>query len=120
MTFDDLYGELLTPLVEGGVNVDPSSGSGPEFFGAIIENFSGTKAECLAYITDNVTTWFRCMDKPPLWIQGADWQYWNGKPMVFAGQVNIPYSSGWFHDDVSFFVFYDPDTGVTETVSQIS
>ncbi len=120
MTFDEIYADLLEALDASGRNIDPSCGDGEAFFGNIIATFPGTKAECLAYITRNISNWFRVVGDAPDWIQGCEWPYWQGKPMVFVGQVNVPRSAGWLHDDAAFYTFWEPEAGVTETVVQVS
>jgi hypothetical protein len=38
--------------------------------------------------------------------------------MMFIGQVNVP--PGLFHDEASFYVFYDLQSGATRTLLQVT
>jgi hypothetical protein len=118
VTFDDLYRDLLTIVSAAGARPDVPAES-EAFFSNVIEQFHGSREDCLRYIHGNVRAWFRCVSDLPRWIQDANWQFSEGKPMVFVGQIDIPHSAGYLHDDSSFFVFWNPDTGETKTVIQV-
>lgn len=60
---------------------------------------------------------FRYTDKPPRWIQGADWPIRDGHPLIFVGQVTVD-APELFHDKGAVFVFFDPNGGRFETVAQ--
>ena len=60
---------------------------------------------------------FKYVDKPPRWIQGADWPIRDGKPMIFLGQLPID-APELFHDKGAAYLFFDPDKGNFETVTQ--
>ena len=111
VTLDDVYEELIPIFANEGALPDET-----DFLIQIIEGFTGTKEELLAYVRKNVKQWFKSIGETPLWIQNPKWQFSGGKPMVFVGQIDVPQSEGWFHDDASFFLFWDPETGATETV----
>jgi hypothetical protein len=61
---------------------------------------------------------FRSLGGPPNWEQGAEWPIDAGEPMVFVGAISVPRRLALFHDDSTFFVFYSPSTGHTQTVIQ--
>lgn len=63
---------------------------------------------------------FQVVDKKPEWIQDPEWQFNNGKPMTFVGQLEKKYDKIKLHDDVIFYVFWDRETGVTEPIIQIA
>jgi hypothetical protein len=68
-------------------------------------------------VKQRVKELFRYTDKPPRWIQGADWPIRHGHPLVFVGQVAVD-APELFHDKGAAFVFFDPDGGGFQTVAQ--
>ncbi len=119
MTLDDLYDDLIEVVSEAAAQVDIPIES-EEFFSKIVKNFDGSKEECLMYIEANVKRWFRCITERPKWIQEAEWQFNNGNPMVFVGQVEVDPASGFFHDSAIFYLFWDSKTGETKTAIQVA
>lgn len=119
MTFDDVYEELLSLTSEVGARPDVPMES-EQFFSKVVEDFDGTKEECLEHIKNNLHNWFRFVFEEPRWLQEPDWQFLNGKPMVFIGQIEIPVTTGYFHDDASFYVFGEIETGETKVVIQVA
>ena len=115
MTLDDVCEELLPIVAEHGALPDESQ----EFFIHIVEGFTGSKEELLAHVRQHAKEWFPSVGELPRWVQNPDWQFWDGKQMAFVGQIDVPQSAGWFHDDASFFLFWDPQSGATETVIQV-
>jgi hypothetical protein len=69
------------------------------------------------WIKQRVKELFRYADKPPRWIQAADWPIRNGRPLVFVGQVAVD-AADLFHDKGAVYVFFDPAGGGFETVAQ--
>ncbi len=119
MSLDDLSPDLWMIVSEVYARPDvPIESEG--FFEDIANSFQGSKEECLSYIRNHVKNWFRCSNKPPTWIQEAEWQFSNGKPMIFVGQVDVSASSGLFHDDASFYTFYSPENDEIKTLVQVS
>lgn len=70
-------------------------------------------------IKERLQQYFKCVDKPPKWIQSPDWPIRDGKPLVFIGQLSID-APELFHDRGAVYLFYDPDNGGFETVPQFS
>lgn len=68
-------------------------------------------------IKERLKECFRCVGKPPKWIQGPDWPIRDGKPLVFMGQLPID-APALFHDAGAAYLFYDPADGSFETVVQ--
>lgn len=118
MTLDDVYTELLYIVSSVGARIEV-----PEecevFLARIVEQFNGGRQELLDYVKKNVESWFCCLDYRPRWIQEAEWQFHDGKPMMFLGQLDIA-KNILFHDDASVFLFYSCDTGITKNVIQVS
>lgn len=119
MTLDDVYDELLQIVSDVGASLTVPIES-EEFFSEIVEHFTGTKEDLLLFIQSNIKSWFVFVHSEPNWIQNPEWKFFNGKPMVFVGQIPISKEQGLFHDDASFYVFWDPKTGVTDTLIQVA
>ncbi len=48
---------------------------------------------------------FKYREKPPKWIQSANWPVGENGPLVFLGQLKIP---DYFHDEAAAYVFLLP------------
>ena len=114
MTLDDVYSDLLRIVSRAGAQVDE------EFFAKQLAMYSGSKEQFLSFVEQNIFTWFACLDKSPEWIQEANWQFSNGEPMFFLGQINIGAEKGIYHDDAACFVFVNLTTGETKSVIQVA
>lgn len=57
---------------------------------------------------------FKYEDKPPRWVQEAEWPIVNGKPLVFKNQTKEKKD-----DERVYFHFYDPETGMEKIVMQV-
>jgi hypothetical protein len=73
-----------------------------------------------ATVKKKVTSEFKCLAGGPRWIQNPDWPVGKSGPMVFVGQLDCPPAEGLFHDETSFYVFFDPDTAERQTVMQVA
>jgi hypothetical protein len=117
MTFDDVYEDLLMIASEWGVRV----GIPIEcdfFFRNQVDIFKGSKEEFLEYIKIQMPIWFRSAGSLPNWIHECEWQFHEGKPMLFVGQHDISGEQSGLHDDSSIFVFWDPPSRETKVVIQ--
>jgi hypothetical protein len=114
--FDELLPELLGLLGPFGARPDVPI-EAEQFFAGLATQFSD-QASYLEHIAANLPTWFRCLDARPEWLQGPEWQWWAGKPMVFVGSINAP--RGTFHDDGRFYVFWCPESGIARTMIQVA
>ncbi len=119
MTLDDVYEELLGMVSEVGAQVSVPLES-EEFFSGMVTEFTGSREQFLDFVRENLRRWFRTVHTSPQWIQEAEWQFSDGKPMVFVGQIDVPREKGLFHDDASFYVFWNPVTGETKNVIQVA
>jgi hypothetical protein len=119
MKYADVEKDIFLLVSEVGVRADIPIES-EEFFTAIVENFSGSPDELLSHIKSNLNYWFRHLGKKPCWLQEPEWQFSNGKPMIFIGQINVSNVSQYFQNEAAFFCFWDPETGETKTIIQIS
>ncbi len=68
-------------------------------------------------IKERLNQEFRCMGKPPKWIQSADWPISGSTPLVFVGQIAID-APDFFHDRGAAYLFFNPADGSNETVLQ--
>src|SRR5262245_49657852 len=119
MKLDDVYDDLLSIVSEVRAAVSTPIES-ERFFSDLLENYQGTRNGLLQYVQNNIRLWFRYIDDEPRWIQSPEWRFYNGKPMVFVGQIDISREKGQFHDDASFYIFWDSETGVVDTVIQVA
>jgi hypothetical protein len=91
-----------------------------EFFADQFESFHGDEAEFRSWSTSLVTRAFRYTNLPPNWIQNPQWPVSENGPMLFVGQIDCPAIQGVFHDETSFYVFFDPLSGERQTIMQIA
>ena len=91
-----------------------------EFFCRLIGGFDGSGEGMHEWLRKGVEEAFRYVSSRPDWIQNPDWPISRSGPMLFVGQVIAPPVPNIFHDDAAFYVFFEPSTGETRTVMQIS
>ena len=118
-----LEGPLLRPIYEaitryGALPDYPSDAR--DFLQRQLDEFVGTDEQFVSYIRSKSGEWFRSAAGLPPWIQEAEWQYADGRPMLYVGYVGLPENSGWLHDEARFFVFWSPELGMTKVVIQVS
>lgn len=119
MELDDIYEELLVLVSGYGAQVDTPIES-EHFFETLIKEFHGTQSEFLLFVQDNLPHWFRSVpENGPNWIQDAEWQFHDGKPMLFLGEIKVPKSAGVFHDDAAVFIFLS-ESGISKSVIQVA
>jgi hypothetical protein len=119
MEYDDVEMDLLMMASEWGVRVGIPIEC-EQFFQAQVKAFTGTRGDFLAYVKRHLPYWFRSVNELPQWIHEAEWQFFDGRPMLFVGQHDVSQDQSGLHDDASLFVFWDPRTGETKTVIQIA
>jgi hypothetical protein len=95
-----------------------SSTDAEKFFLRLMDQFSGTPNDFPAWLRREVSNSFICFKDRPKWIQNPAWPFTDRGPMMFIGQMDLP--SGLFHDSASFYIFYEPKSGVTDTILQIA
>jgi hypothetical protein len=105
----------------GEYGFDPTSSIEMEsYFAALISDFSGPEDGLNAWLKIKVREEFCCVAKSPVWIQNPDWQLEAGRPMWFVGQLDVHAARGVFHDDASFYIFWNHETGNVRGVIQVS
>jgi len=107
--------DLMIQLSEFGV--DPLiPRESKDFFLKAIEGFDGSKEDCINYIVKKVPEWFTGVKGLPDWIQNPEWQFSEGKPMLYVGQLEASMPG---HQDSVFFLFWNPDNGEFKVVHQM-
>ncbi|HAD75232.1 MAG TPA: hypothetical protein DCG16_05570 [Gemmatimonadetes bacterium] len=114
--FDDegVYIGALATLSELGADLDEDR-LGP----LVAIRFDGPRDGFLDWFARWAASTFRSLSGRPEWEQNPEWLYFDGVPMTFVGQVSVPPELSGLHDVASFYVFWDRDSGVTETVVQV-
>ncbi len=113
-TFDDeaIYSLLIE--ICSRYEVEPDSSIEAEaFFRALLARYAGAAdlESLAAWLNDQIPRYFVALGERPQWIQGADWAYANGQPMIFAGQIDLnrvereKVVPTLYHDDTALYVF---------------
>ncbi|EMS71392.1 hypothetical protein [Ruminiclostridium cellobioparum] len=98
---------------------DPlSSIESEEYFIKLLKKCEGDNLE--SWLRSAVSKNFLFLESRPEWIQGSEWQFSEGKPMMFVGQINLSPQKTGLHDDAVFYVFWDRESGETKTILQIA
>jgi hypothetical protein len=94
--------------------VDPSSSiESEDFFRNLLKSYEGEYDEVSvsSWLKEQITQHFVAVDERPQWIQGSEWPIIDGKPMIFAHQVDLPVKNDivadLFHDDTTLYIFID-------------
>jgi hypothetical protein len=112
--YDDPMIHILLLRVADKFGVDPdASFECKALFRELLTSYSGPEdtRSISAWLSEQIPRYFVSLRKRPRWIQASDWPFANGKPMVFAGQIDISASAGeqiipnFYHDDTSLYVF---------------
>ncbi len=98
--------------------VDPSASLESEkFFQKLLSRYNGSLdlESMTGWLNEQIAQWFVAVGERPKWIQGCDWQFIDGVPAIFAGQIDVSIknsevASSIFHDDTSFYVFIGKKT----------
>ena len=112
LDFDDLNTYLILMSVARKHEVDPSSSLESEaFFRELMKGYPGSvdnEEEIVWWLDEQIERHFLSFSSRPEWIQEPQWPFADGKPMVFAGQIDISVTDlpfPFFHDDTSLYVF---------------
>ena len=111
----------LTVLLDIGseIGFDPTASSESEdYFITVLQEFNGEQWELETWLRSKFAEAFKSVGALPEWIQNPSWQFSKKGPMIFVGQINVP--PGLFHDEASFYLFFDQETGTTKTIIQVS
>ncbi len=102
----ELLVEMCSPF---GVEPD-SSLDAEDFFRGLLLRYPGpsSKDALGKWLQEVVPQHFIALGERPRWIQGADWQFVGGVPMMFAGQLDLDQEKRQgriYHDDTALYVF---------------
>jgi hypothetical protein len=112
--------EWLEVLLDLGVKIgfDPTSSlEMEEWCCRLIEH---AVPQDITTIRNAIESAFKRVRLKPNWIQNPQWPVGPNGPMIFIGQIDCPKSAELFHDDASFYAFFDPTTGERHTVLQVA
>ena len=110
--------EMLYELGEE-LEIDPlSSAESENYFYGLLSNYQGKKEELRSYLREQIKQDFKYLEDMPEWLQESDWQFHNGRPMCFVGQMEVKVNQDGYIHILMFYVFWDMDTGITETIIQ--
>ncbi len=110
--------ELLLQLgKEKGV--DPlASIESEDYFCKLCASYSGPAEGRAAFFQTAIERDFKVMKEAPVWIQGSEWPFYRGKPMMFVGQLDTVVHWDGIASTVSFYVFWDWESGKVQTITQ--
>lgn len=101
------------------LHIDPlSSLESENYFYGLLSNFQGKNEELMSYLSEQIKKDFKFTKELPKWLQVSDWQFHNGKPMCFVGQMEVKINKNSYMHSLMFYVFWDMDTGITKTITQ--
>lgn len=84
---EEFLGVLLTLGREFGF--DPlASVELEDYFSNLLANFTGKVEHFDDWLRPQLAESFRYVTCPPSWVQGGNWQVYQGRPMLFVGQVS--------------------------------
>ncbi len=118
MNYDDVYADMFAVGRKHHFRPDVPI-EGEDFFRKLVSSYTGPTESFVTWLEEQAVKYYRFMVKPPDWLQGPEWPIFQGKPMLFVGQADLPRGSNSFlKHDASFYVFWDYDTGSTRVVIQ--
>lgn len=110
-TWGPLFKVATQCEVDPGISIESEA-----FFIALFERYDGPEDDeaVEAWLHDEISRYFVSISgTKPNRIQGAEWPFHNGRPMAFAGQLDIPGGNSnevsFYHDDTSLYVFIAPE-----------
>src|SRR6266542_3518051 len=93
LTLADTNTMMVVVRVAHPYGVDPLGSSEAEvFFNELLSRYEEPtdQASLSEWLNHQLAELFTAVGDRPRWIQNPEWQFADGKPMVFAGQINIP------------------------------
>ena len=112
LDFDNLETYELLVGVCSQHEVDPSVPLESEkFFRALLSKYDGAEdtESVTSWLDDQISRSFISLGERPRWIQNYEWQFVDGAPAIFVGQIDVAtqdseIASQIFHDDTSIYV----------------
>lgn len=68
-------------------------------------------------VKNEITTSFRCLKKPPRWLQSPNWICVDERPLLFVGQVGLGHL---MHDNAQVYLFFDDVSAKVITLIQVA
>lgn len=100
---------------------DPSSSVESEkYFIELLSKYQNNDDNLTDLLREEIKKEFKVIEERPKWIQNPDWQFNNGKPMEFVGQLKVKQGKSELHDDAIFYIFWDREMGIIKTIMQIA
>jgi len=120
-----LEGPLFPSLLDvcRAHGIDPMASAEMErHFVALVSEFHAlaTPQDFAGWLGERLVREFQSVAEPPLWVQGAEWPFNAGRPMVFVGQFEIAGTALHPLAGASFYVFWSPISGERSVVMQRS
>jgi hypothetical protein len=121
MNYDDekVYEMLLDVCLKHGCRPDVPI-EAEDFFRELVATYSGSEEGFAHWLEEQVVRQFRSIRNRPEWLQSPEWPVFQGKPMLFVGQIDLPEgSTAILNHNASFYVFWDyGGTGSTKVIVQ--
>ncbi len=101
----------LVSDVSGRYGVSPSMSTDAEqFFSSLLAEYTGDLENLTSWLEERLSEHFVAVGARPSWLQGPEWPFANGRPMIFVGQIDLTIQNGGiaselYHDDTSLYVF---------------
>lgn len=96
-----------------------------EFYGNLLKEYGGEYdvKQLQTWLEEHLPRYYIALKKRPHWIQSPDWPFYEGKPMIFVGQIDLKVTSDhitekYFHDNTSFYVFMGANTAYYKVIVQ--
>jgi hypothetical protein len=90
-----------------------------DFFRKLVASYTGNDDDFMPWLDEQAKRYYASLLLSPRWIQDPEWPLFQGEPMLFVGQVDIPFgASSLLNHEASFYVFWDRTTGATKVVVQ--
>lgn len=119
MDYDDVYGTLMRVGLRFGFRPDVPEGM-EEFVRAVVGDYKGSPEGFEEWFSKRATECYRVLEERPGWIQDPEWPVYNGKPMVFVGQLDFREGTEYLgRHSGTFFVFWDPEAPMLRTILQV-
>jgi hypothetical protein len=118
MTFDQAYSTLMRIGDQLGIRADNHE----ELIESELRRYTGDESELESWVRALLGRRFPSVAGRPAWLQEEEWPVSSsGHPLTFLGQINVPHdATDLFHDDTTFYLFFDAGSGGTEVVVQQS
>ena len=97
----------------GPLGIDPTMSLEAEaYFRELLMGYAGSNPDPTfeSWLKQELAGRFLTLAGTPNWLQGDEWPFVNGEPLIFAGQIDYylddnPVAAQLFHDDTSIYVF---------------